>query len=205
MQRERSPTAQFGRVNKPMPAAPEYVGSPDERADGFEAFYRDTCSRTFRAAYRMSAGNQHLACDVVQDAYLAMLRRWPDRRERLFEANRRYVLGIVSKKIVDWYRARDNNCSGLDDVDCQADEPTPADMLGEWAVLNGVRNLLEGQPVQRRAVGMLFFLEDWEPREIATALDMDASTVRTHIHRLRGLLKPLIHRMNDLDPGGDQR
>jgi len=39
-----------------MSAAPEHVGSPGEHADGFEAFYRDTCSRTFQAAYPDDCG-----------------------------------------------------------------------------------------------------------------------------------------------------
>lgn len=177
----------------------------DDSAAGFEAFYLATCERIFKTACRLTAGDQYLARDVTQEAYVAMWRCWSARWGRPVEDNRRYVLGIVSKKIVDWYRAPDNKCAGLDEVDCQPDEPTPADLIGEWAVLHAVRKLLADQPERRRAVGMLFFLEGWQYEEIATALGMQESTVRTHVHRLRGLLKSLIYRINDLDLGGDLR
>lgn len=133
------------------------------------------------------------------------MENWQDRQDRPSEDNRRYVLGIVSKKIADWYRARDNRCVGLEDVDWPADEPTPADTCDESAVFSAVRDLLDSQPDRRRAVGVLFFLEQWNHAEIAATLAMHESTVRTHLHRLRLLLKPLIDRINDLNPGGDQQ
>jgi DNA-directed RNA polymerase specialized sigma24 family protein len=52
---------------------------------------------------------------------------------------------------------------------------------------------------------VLFFLEGWEYTEIAATLDISESTVRTQVQRLRELLKPLIHRINDLDQGGERR
>lgn len=179
--------------------------SDDGDADGFEAFYLATAERTFRAACRMTAGDQHVAWDVTQDAYIAMMTCWPDRRGLPVEDNRRYVIGIASHKVVDWYRAPDNKCAELDDLDGPADEPTPADTLSEQAVLDAARYLLDRQPAQRRAVGVLYFLECWKQREIAAALALDPSTVRTQVQRLRVLLNPLIHRINNLHQGGDQR
>jgi RNA polymerase sigma factor (sigma-70 family) len=174
-------------------------------ADGFEAFYLAAAERTFRAACRMTAGDQEVAWDVTQDAYIAMMACWPSRRGLPVEDNLRYVIGIASHKVVDWYRAPDNKCAELDGVDGLADEPTPADTLSEQAVLNAVRDLLDGQPAHRRAVGVLYFLEGWKQLEIAATLDLDPSTVRTQVQRLRVRLRPLIHRINNLDQGGDQR
>ncbi|UKD51088.1 RNA polymerase sigma factor [Amycolatopsis sp. FU40] len=177
----------------------------NDDAEGFDAFYLATFKRTFAAAYRMSAGNHDVAEEATQEAYVALWLRWPQRRQLPMNANLKYVIGIASHKVVDRYRSQDAKRTVPDEVDGPADEPTPADALGELAVLRAVRDLLEGQSSRRRAVGMLYFLEGWEQAEIAEALGMAASTVRTHVQRLRVLLKPLIHRINDLDSGGDHR
>jgi DNA-directed RNA polymerase specialized sigma24 family protein len=125
---------------------PAQQGTPAAgRPDGFEAFYLDTSERTFRVACRMAAGDQDLAKDGTQEAYVAMLGHWPVRWVLPTEDNRRYIIGIVSKKVVDGYRTRHRH-DEFDDVELPTDEPDPADTLNWHSVLTAVRGLLDTQP-----------------------------------------------------------
>ena len=72
------------------------------------------------------------------------------------------------------------------------------------AALPVVRDFLDRQPLRRRAVGALYFLEGFDYIEIAEVLGMSRSTARTHVQRLRGTLQPLIDRINLDDQGTEQ-
>lgn len=95
--------------------------------------------------------------------------------------------------------------SRLDDEhDCSSDETGHAEVLDTMTVLPVVRGFLDRQPPKRRAVGVLYFLEEFDYPEIAEALGIDHSTVRTHVQRLREKLQPLIDRITLDDQGGEQ-
>lgn len=180
-------------------------GEQPAASDDFASFYRATAPQTFRAACRMAAGDQHVARDATQEAYVAMLRLWPKRRGMPLDDNRRYVIGIASKKVADWYRLSDNQNTGLaDEFDLSTEDVGFAEVLDEHSVLSATRRLIDGQPSRRRVVAVLFFLEGWRYREIAAALGISESTVRTHVERLRNLLKPLIDQIRELDRGGER-
>jgi RNA polymerase sigma factor (sigma-70 family) len=173
--------------------------------DDFASFYRATAAQTLRAACRMTRGDHHLAHDVTQDAYVAMLRCWPARQGISLDDNRRYVMGIMSNKVIDWYRRRYNrNVEFDDEFDCAVEETGLTEVVDELSVLGAVRNLIDGQPARRRAVAVLFFLQGWGHKEVAVTLGMSESTVRTHVERLRNLLKPFIDQIHEIDRGGER-
>ncbi|MFD9957840.1 RNA polymerase sigma factor [Amycolatopsis sp. NPDC058986] len=80
--------------------------SDDTGPGGFEAFYRATADRTLMVARRTAVGDLQLALDATQDAYVEMLRLWPDRCGRPMAANRSYVTRIAVNKVIDGYRLR---------------------------------------------------------------------------------------------------
>ncbi|GAA2815726.1 sigma-70 family RNA polymerase sigma factor [Saccharopolyspora taberi] len=174
---------------------------PEEPGEPFEEFYLATAEQVVRVITRMAAGNSHLGEEISQQAYVAMLECWPKRRHASQEDNRRYVIGIAAKKLADWYR-RLRDWDAIDDEnDCPAVDPGFDKVLNELSVFKAVRDLIEQQPAHRRSVGVLYFVEEWPYQEIAEALAISESTVRTQIERLRGHLKPLIHQLY----GGGER
>jgi RNA polymerase sigma-70 factor, ECF subfamily len=171
--------------------------------DAFEEFYRTTVQRTFDIARRAAAGDKHLAHDATQDAYVEMLQRWQERRGRCLQDNRRYVVGIAVHKVVDWYRQRGRLTELRDDHDHGQEDAGFAEVIGELSVLPLVRDLISRQPPARRAVAVLVFFENQGYDEVARILEVDTSTVRTQVHRLRQLLKPLVNAAMDSEQAGE--
>lgn len=169
---------------------------PQSEPGNFKAFYKATAHNTFNIAWRVTAGDEHVAKDATQDAYFVMFLRWKERRCRSFDDNSRYVVGIAVRKVADWYRCQ-RRLTGLDDEhDWGTEDPRFDDVLDELSVLQAARDLIARQPVQRRAVGLLFFLQHCHYAEIAEALGITQSTVRTHVQRLRVQLRPLVDQTN---------
>ena len=171
--------------------------------DPVEEFYLATVDRTLATAYRI-AGDRDIALDATQDAYVVMVARWRERRGRSLRDNQRYVIGIAVNKIADWYR----NNGRLVLIDDEDDRPINEDgyeqILDQLVLFKAVRHLLESQPVGKRAVGVLYFLDEFDYTEIATILDITPSTVRTQVQRLRAQLRPLVHRIAEPTEGGER-
>jgi RNA polymerase sigma factor (sigma-70 family) len=184
------------------------VAEPRSQSGGsgppaFEDFYVETVERTLATAQHL-AGDRDIARDATQEAYVAMLERWNERKSRSPHDNQRYVVGITANKVADWYR-RSGRFVPIGDSD---DRPVKDDCyqqaLDRMTVFKTVRSLLESQPVRRRMIGTLYFLEEFEYAEIAQALGITPSTVRTQVERLRARLKPLVSRVAILEEGGEQ-
>lgn len=85
-----------------------------------------------------------------------------------------------------------------------AEDPAFAEVLDEMHVYQAVLRFLDRQPPRRRAVAFLRFQEGCEYSEIATTLGIAESTVRTHVERVRDLLKPFVDEIMKKDQGGEQ-
>jgi len=72
-------------------------------------------------------------------------------------------------------------------------------VLGELAVCAAVREVVNRQPHGRRTVGIMYLFGEMTYREIADALGVTESTVRTHILRLRADLQPFVTQIDGLD------
>jgi RNA polymerase sigma factor (sigma-70 family) len=169
---------------------------------GFEAFYTATAERTYLTVRRMTAGDSHLAHDATQDAYIVVLQRWSERQHLPLNANRRYVVAIAAHKVIDRYRSQRRDATLDDECDQPLEDNGVTELIDELSALRAVRELIDRQPPRRRAVATLYFLEEASYTEIATALRITESTVRTHVERMRALLKPLIDQITELDEGG---
>lgn len=171
--------------------------------DAVEDFYLMTVERTLAIARRV-AGDLHVARDATHDAYVVMLDRWAERRNCSLADNQRYVIGIAVKKVADWYRARRRFVPLPEDDDPPTADHVLDDVLDQLSLFKEVRRFLESRPLVSRTVGILYFLEGFTQAEIAPIIGIDASTVRTHVHRLRKRLRPMVERIRRLDEGGDR-
>ncbi|OXM59656.1 RNA polymerase sigma factor [Amycolatopsis vastitatis] len=181
------------------------MGSPVPPPESFETFYCSTAPRVRRAVQRIAAGDHHIAEDATQEAYCQLWELWSCRESEPPEDNRKYVVGIAAHKVMDAYR-RQRRLTELDAELAEAVEDSRVDdVLDELVVLKTVRELIARQPPQRRAVAVLFFLEELNHDEVAAILDISKSTVRTHVQRLRAVLRPQLVRLNQIDQGGEGR
>jgi RNA polymerase sigma factor (sigma-70 family) len=165
--------------------------------DDFGDFYGDTRLRTLNAMRRLTSDND-LAHEATQEAYARMFSIWLTRQSRSRDDNHRYTLAIARNLVLDWFR-RNRRIVGLDDLDePAADDPGLGIVLDRMVIGRAVRVFLDQQPIGRRVVGVLFFLDGCSYREIARELGIRESTVRNQVHRLRVLLKPYKDRFNEM-------
>lgn len=178
---------------------------PSDRLPDFAEFYAATVNRVLGVARRTAAGCHNVAWEATQEAYARMLERWPDRRRQCVEDNRRYTTAIAVNLVKDAYR-HSSRSTELDDEHDRGieDSAFEAVLNDEPTLFVAVRDFLRQQPVRRRAVGVLFLIEGLETAEIASALNMAESTVRTHVERLRVLLKPYVDRIIKEEWGGER-
>ena len=173
----------------------------DGESGAFGAFYQSTAKQVMATVCRMTKGDRELAADVVQDAYLALFGCWPARERHLRDDNRRYVVGIAANKVCDVYRRRQKHVELDDDLDVHSFEEDLVGRLDEGAALAAVRELIDRQPPRRRIVVTMYFVEGMEYSDIAKAVDIAESTVRTQVERFFKQLKPLADRFTDLRGG----
>jgi RNA polymerase sigma factor (sigma-70 family) len=172
----------------------------DDSGD-FEAFYTATAELAYLTVRRMTAGDRHLALDAIQDAYVVLLQRWSERQHLPLDDNRRYVVGIAARKVIDRYRFQRRYVNLDDECDQPLEDNGFTELINELSVFRVVRELIDWQPARRRVVATLYFLEEASYSEIATALGITESTARTHVERMRTLLKPLIDQITKLHEG----
>jgi RNA polymerase sigma factor (sigma-70 family) len=168
----------------------------------FRAFYKATFHQTFGTVFRAAGGDTDLAHDATQEAYVAMLKLWRDNKKPEGDICR-YVVGIAVHKVADFYRSTSRNVTLQEEHDRGSNDPGYAEVLGTMTVLPVVRDFLDCQPLRRRAVGVLYFLEGFDYPEIAEVLGMECTTARTHVQRCRERLRPLINRITPDDRRGE--
>jgi RNA polymerase sigma-70 factor (ECF subfamily) len=178
------------------------TADPDLLLD-FISFYKATVDRTFGRAYRAAGGDKDVAHDATQEAYVEMLKRWLAGNKPEGDVCP-YVVRIAVNKVADFYRSSCRCVPMEEEHDRNYHETGYVNVLDTMTVLHAVRDFMDCQPSRRRAVGVLYFLEEFDYSEIAEVLGMSRSTARTHVHRLRETLQPLIARISLDDQGGEQ-
>jgi RNA polymerase sigma-70 factor (ECF subfamily) len=156
----------------------------------YDDFYRATAARTFTVAKSAAGGDEHIAHDAVQEAYVSMWRCWERWKGRSIRDAGKYVIGIVMHKVMDAFRRR-HDMPWPDDLDPGDHEPG-YDEVHSRSLRRALVELIERQPPKRRAVAQMYFLESFTYGEIAKTLDITQSTARTHVERMRTLIKPLV-------------
>ncbi len=149
--------------------------------------------RLGRFAWRFT-GEREAARDVVQDAWLAIVRgiRRLDDPARF----RAWAYRIVSNKCADWIRRRGVRRSATRDMG-NAAGPSSVEYVnvtesnGETARL---REALKELPDQQRAILSLHYLDGMGLAEIAEAIDVPVGTVKSRLYHARNRLKETLER-----------
>jgi RNA polymerase sigma factor (sigma-70 family) len=151
-------------------------------------------SRVYRLAYRLT-GNQQDAEDLTQDVFVRVFRSLPTYRPGSFEG---WLHRITTNLFLDHVRRRARQRSyPLEDwaADRLRGGIEPAQALHDAAFSHDVQVALDGLPPGYRAAVVLCDVEGLSYEEIAEVLNVKLGTVRSRIHRGRGLMRSsLAHR-----------
>ena len=159
------------------------MGGLDEAA--FSAFYTSHARGLWAYVYRVT-GNASDADDVVQEAFLRMLRAGPETSDAV--ERRRYLYRVASNLIVDRWRQhkRDDAVERAQTDAARAAEPAmppaDADVAKTFAQLNA----------RERALLWLAYVEGENHDEIAAALGVGARSVRVLLFRAKRRLRDLL-------------
>jgi RNA polymerase sigma-70 factor (ECF subfamily) len=165
------------------------IRSGDEEA--FAALYRQRQAAIYRFALHMS-GSITAAEDVVQEVFLVLLRE-----ECGFDPERGtlsgYLFGIARKLVLRHVERSRSDVALESDLD---DAALPAlavndDPLAELTEREGIaalRRAVQALPRRYREVVILCDLEEVDYADAAVALGCPIGTVRSRLHRARGLL-----------------
>jgi RNA polymerase sigma-70 factor (ECF subfamily) len=164
------------------------IHSGDEQA--FVSLYRKRQGGIFRFALHMS-GSESVAEDVTQDVFLALIREcgYDPTRGTLSG----YLYGIARKLVLRYLeRGRTDALleSDLDEAELP-EVPVTHDPLAEMTHREGIaalRRAVSALPRRYREVVVLCDLEEVDYAEAAEVLGCPIGTVRSRLHRARGLL-----------------
>jgi RNA polymerase sigma-70 factor, ECF subfamily len=168
--------------------------SGDEEA--FLELYRRRQAGLFRFALHMS-GSSPLAEDVTQEVFLALLRE-----DCGFDPERGtlsgYLYGIARRLILRHVeRGRSTVMLDTDSEDAgQAHLAVTDDPLVDLTRREGIdalRRAVQSLPARYREVVVLCDLEEVDYADAAVALNCPIGTVRSRLHRARGLLLEKLH------------
>lgn len=163
--------------------------SGDEQA--FSALYRRRQAAIYRFALHMS-GSAATAEDVIQEVFLALIRDncgYDPERGTLAG----YLFGIARKLVLRQLERRRTDVA----LDADADDsafPETAASADQLAVLTrkegiaALRRAVQTLPPRYREVVALCDLEEMDYAEAAFVLGCPIGTVRSRLHRARGLL-----------------
>lgn len=164
------------------PTSAELVGRIQRGDRGaFEALYKLHAGRLFPMLWRLSAGNQALAEDWLQEAFIQAWRRIHQLRhaDRFTGWLKRLTLNIA---------LADKRANRL-----RFSEPEPAEQPGPvppWPAADlDLERAVAALPTRARQVLVLFCLEGLTHAEIAAVMNVDIGTSKAQLHRARQLLK----------------
>jgi len=174
------------------------VQSGDEEA--FLALYRRRQAGLFRFALHMS-GSKPVAEDVTQEVFLAVLREdcgYDPGRGTLSG----YLFGIARKLVLRHLeRGRADVALDTDGDDFVHPElaviDDPLRDLTRREGLDSLRRAVHALPRRYREVVVLCDLEEVDYADAAVALGCPIGTVRSRLHRARGLLLERLHQERD--------
>ncbi|MBX3186304.1 MAG: RNA polymerase sigma factor [Labilithrix sp.] len=199
-------------VNAPPPAGPTEASDEEivARVLGgdvarFEVLMRRHNRRVFRAA-RAIVRSDDEAEDVMQDAYVSAFTHLADfgGRAKLSTWLVRIAVHAALARLRKTKRV--TSLDDLDDLDPRAISEdaltssmrSPEDAASDVEMRGVLERAVDGLPATFRAVFVLRAVEEMSVDETAAALEIPEATVRTRLHRARGMLREDIARRLDV-------
>lgn len=166
----------------------------DGDGNAFKTLIERWQPRLSRLAWRLT-GEREAARDIVQDAWLAIVRglRRLDDPARF----RSWAYRIVSNKCADWTRrrvvlrnaAQDMKASAARVLDGRSNDEDSADEVSQ------MRHALARLPDDQRAILALHYLDGMRMAQIARVLGVPQGTVKSRLHHARNRLRQSMERM----------
>jgi RNA polymerase sigma factor (sigma-70 family) len=145
---------------------------------------------------RRLTGSDDAAHDVVQEAWLRILRALPQLRDA--SRLRPWLFGIMRRTLMDRLRGRYGAPAPTDvDPDTLAADAPDDDPEAEAAAL---QEGLERLPVVEREALTLFYLRELSLAEVAELLGVPVGTVKSRLHRARRMLRQAIGSIEETRP-----
>ncbi len=154
----------------------------------------------YNLAYRM-LGNVQEAEDAAQEAFIRAYTRL-----RTYDPTRKFaswLLSITSHYCIDCLRRRRFNLISLEELPpwqgVASERPQPEERLIENQKRDAVQALLSALPPHYRAPVILRYWYAFSYKEIAEAMELTESAVKSRLHRAREML---VHAAAQADEGG---
>jgi RNA polymerase sigma-70 factor (ECF subfamily) len=155
-------------------------------------------SLVFSMAYHL-LHSVHLAEETAQDVFLRLYRDY----DKIASASHlvHWLRRTTTHRCLDLLRSSDKRLQvPLDDVEIPLLPPEP-DLL----LARRIRRLVAGLPAIARAVVVLRYQEDLEPREIAEVLELSVNTVKSRLNRALNVLRGRLASIEELQHASDRR
>lgn len=166
-----------------------------ERDEQFHRFVVSRRSGLVRTATLLTAGDAHLAEDLVQSVLTKLYVAWPafQRADNPDGYLRRVMVNALTDERRRWWRRREETMADVPDL------PAAEPMSGE--VADGLRAALKQLPPRMRAALVFRYFYDLDVADTADALGCSEGTVKSQtaraLDRLRAVIGPnpsLAHR-----------
>lgn len=153
----------------------------DEERQIFLRLYNRYGDAMLRVARRYFPGDEHMAEDAVQNAWLRVVEKFSNVCSVPCKKRGAYLVVIVKNESISILR-KNRKERPLDEAFAE-DPVDETEYAGEPVV-----EIIRKMPATYRAVLEMRFVEERSTREIAKALQLTEPTVNTRIHRGRTLL-----------------
>ena len=154
----------------------------DGDSGAFEVLYLRHRDWTVNLAFRFT-GDRELALDVLQEAFLYLLKKFPGFALR---AKFTTFLYPVIRNLALNARKKNQRYELVDDKLEELTEPVEPDV--EESLEDQLRLVMESLPTQQQEVLLLRFVDDHSLNEIAEILEIPPGTVKSRLHNaLRAL------------------
>ncbi|WP_295580783.1 RNA polymerase sigma factor [uncultured Oscillibacter sp.] len=163
----------------------------DPDREHFARLYRANYQRMSRLAAQL-LGSGPRAEDAVHDAFMKLIRHYDELRERPEERLSAWLAVVVKNTALDMLR-REKHETDLEDA--RWEPSVPADE-GQFQALVA---LIRQMPPDYRRILELRFVAEWSLAEIAQAMDLTESAVKTRVFRGRKLLIERLRKEGYLD------
>jgi RNA polymerase sigma-70 factor, ECF subfamily len=175
---------------------------------GDEPAFSRLFARHQRTVYRYAAHmcGRDQADDIVQETFLVVLRQG-ERRDAPRSAVGAYLLGIarhlVLKRLGAKYDARAiESLEARDEREAPIGEaPTALEALTRAEMIDAIRTAIAGLPAPYREAVVLCELEELDYAAAAGVMQCPIGTVRSRLHRARGLLSTTLAELSPAAQG----
>ncbi|MDW3220594.1 MAG: SigE family RNA polymerase sigma factor [Acidimicrobiales bacterium] len=155
-------------------------------ADEFDAFFDDHYPAMIRSL-SLITGDEQLAADAVQDAFVRAYSRW--NRIRRYDRPDAWVRRVAINRSKDHFRAASRRRTYEERAAVPESVPSTDHRYDDGEL---VHRLLADLPRRQRVAVTLFYLEGLSVAEIAASMGITSGAVKFHLSKGRARMAPVL-------------